>query len=125
MSKEDKLSMGSPLSKILKARKELERISKINDKLPTSSYGSARGLRVKHEFAALDRLQLNLMKKQYAQLMEIVIGIMELYTSKELSEEAITEDDYSQFLQSFDYIIDTLIEEEDIENPYLKVETDG
>ena len=58
MSKEDKQSMGAPIARILEARKELERISKINDKLLTSPYGSARGLRVKHELAALDRLQL-------------------------------------------------------------------
>ena len=124
MSKEDKQSMGSPIAKILEARKELERISKINDKLPTSPYGSARGLRVKHELAALDRLRLNLMKKQYAQLKQIAIGIIEIYTGIELSGEAINESDYSQFLQSFDYIINNLIEEEDVENPYIEVEVD-
>ena len=124
MSKADKQSMGAPIAKILEARKELERISKINDKLPTSPYGSVRGLSVKHELATLDRLHLNLMKEQYVQLMQIVIGIMEIYTDRELLGEVIDKADTSQFLQSFDYIINDLREAEEVGNPYIEVGAD-
>ena len=124
MSKEDKQSMGAPIAKILEARKELEQISKVSDQLSTSPYGSARGLRAKHELATLDRLHLNLIQEQYAQQKQIVIGIMETYAHKELMGEAINKTESNDFLRSFDYIINNLKEEEEVKNPFVEIGAD-
>ena len=64
------------------------------------------------------------MKEQYAQKMQIVIGTMEIYASRELMEEAIDKTDSNDFLRSFDYIINNLKEEEEVKNPFVEIGAD-
>ena len=124
MSKEDKLSIGRKAASIFKISKEIEKSSRLHDQLPYSPYGSSKGLREKHEMAVLDRLYLEAKKEEYAQLEAIATGILDSYIDKELSEEEITESNYKGFLNNFESIIDTLIEEETVENPYSEMEAD-
>ena len=124
MSKENQTSLGPRVAKILNARKKLKELNDVSDKIPGSPYGSIQGLSIKHVIAGLDRIQLKLEREHYAQLEAIVIGLIELYTSKELLSEKITENDHNRFLDSLNYLIDDTVklESDPAENPYLQVE---
>ena len=124
MSPKNQTSLGPRMAKILNARKKLKELNEVSDKVPGSPYGSVQGLSIKHEIAALDRIQLNLEKEHYAQLEAIAMGLIELYIAKELSSEKITENDYNRFLDSLNYLIDDTVklESDPAENPYLQAE---
>ena len=121
MSDEDKRSVSSQISRILDARKELKKLDAINNRIPSSPYGSIRGIELKHTILALDRIRLNLEQEQCARLEAIAFGIIELYADKEFMEVSIEESDYNSFLESFDNIVDTFLTDEDAdENPYAE-----
>lgn len=105
--KEEQVSTNPRLAKIQKVKEDLEDLKDMRRKIP----GNATGLREKHVDAAYDRIWLDLIKELYFELGETVIDIIELYARIDFSEGIINEDDYGGYLNTFEKIIDTLIEE--------------
>ena len=122
-SEEDKTAIGSQLIKVVNARKALEKLNAMSDKIPESPYGSPRGLDIKHKIAALNRIRIDIEKAQCVRLEGIAKSLMGTYISKRLASEKIVETDYTSLLDSFISITDTLMPEAGpVDNPYLQRE---
>ena len=107
ISKGEQVSITPRLSNIQKVKEDLKDLRDLRRKIP----GNAKGIREKHVLAALDRIWLSLIKELYFELRETVIDIIEMYARIGFSEGIINEDDYDRYLNTFEEIIDTLIEE--------------